>query len=139
MSTFRKKIRAHLLTKSTITDVVGTRIYTPPTPQKPTRPYLTLHRADETPEYYLGGASGRDWDLWQIDCMASTETASEELREIVKAVLQAETGPQSWDGWAVYGNRVQSTADLYEMNKDGSVGAVHGKAMTIRVSRSNTE
>ena len=138
MSTFKEIFRAHLLTKSTITDIVGSRVYSAPTPQAPTRPYLVLHRTDEDPEYYLGGVSGRDWDLWQIDCIGSTATAAEQLREVVKTALQAEVGPQTWGGWTVYGNRVRSTVDLYEMNKDGSVGALHGKAMTVRIARRNT-
>ena len=73
-------------------DVVGDRVFWGLAPQGQQRPYIVLHRVTADHDYHLGGSSGLVEDLFQIDCVADSAEAAEDLSEAVRDGLDTFRG-----------------------------------------------
>lgn len=85
-------LRTLLLAQSTITDVVGTRIYVTVATQDATLPYLVIDRvSDEKYKGLSGYLSTRHCEV-DIECWGKTQTSAASLGEIVSDYLDDFSG-----------------------------------------------
>lgn len=106
------ELRTHLLTESTITSLVGARIYPVLLPQAPTFPAMTYQRVSGSRVQSLTGPSGMAHPRFQIDCWAQTYDGAKELAAAVMTELDGYRGTMGdtrVGGVIVYGDR-----DIYE-------------------------
>lgn len=86
--TIEQAIKVFLLTKTSITDLVSTRINYGVLPQGPTYPYLTFFRINKINEHDIDKADiYLQFDSWALTYMGAVELANE-----VRKALQREKG-----------------------------------------------
>ena len=83
---------AYLQTKSSITSLVGTRVYSQFMPQLPTFPLIIYTKVAEERVSSHQGSSGLSRATIQIDCWADTDDESRNLAEQVRLVLDGYQG-----------------------------------------------
>jgi hypothetical protein len=76
-------VRAYLLTKTAITDIVGQRIYTDKLPQKATLPAVTMRIQSERYVHALAGLVGLVDTRLQMECYAATRLATNALCDAI--------------------------------------------------------
>lgn len=81
-----------LTSQSSITDLVGTRIYWSEAKQGKQRPLIVLHLISEISEYTVAGTVDLESSLVQVDCWGNTLTDALAVSEAVKAVLSGYKG-----------------------------------------------
>lgn len=92
----RADLRTYLLAQSTITDLVGTRIYWVRIPQKPqsetTYPCITYRRATGGHMHHLDNAQGYAQPIFEIDVWGPDSEVVENVGEQVRLKLQGFSG-----------------------------------------------
>jgi len=129
MADLLKGYRTYLLTKTPVTDLVGTRIYFGNLPQDPTFPAVVLHLILRDTERHLTNASGLARSVVQVDCHAETHDAAEDLSEQVRLVTEFYRG--AWGVETIRRSIVGDVADLSEHPRDGSQLFVHIRSMDV--------
>ena len=82
----------HLRTKSTITDLVGTRTYVGKLPQQVTTlPVLLVQRISTTHDRHLSGASGVATSRLQLDVWAATAASARAVAEAVRVAVDGDS------------------------------------------------
>lgn len=92
---FKNDIRTFLISKSGITDIIGSapaRCYFDKLPQDPTFPALTIKRISNKKSYSQSGDSGLDTARVQITCWGETSEATQSLAEAVNTELSGYKG-----------------------------------------------
>ena len=130
-------IRTFLLSKSSITGIVGTRIYSFPAPQNATMPYIMISRTFETPGRNLVAPDERYRESWQIDAYASTDTEAESIKEAVRNELDLCTRYTMGD-YTIYNSFMQNSNDLSELENAGGQESIHRKQMDFIIIRKKT-
>lgn len=94
MSNVADGYRTYLLTKSTVTDVLGTTsgIFHDNAPQGVTYPIVVLHKIDDVPVQALDGPIDKARALVQVDCRANTRAAADNLGEQIRLVTDNYSG-----------------------------------------------
>ncbi len=77
-------IRTYLLTKSTVTDIVGQRIYADMLPQNPTLPAVTFSKVSTSHDHTISNLAGLAHCRLQFDCYATTRTTANEICEVIR-------------------------------------------------------
>ena len=122
--TITQAVVAYLNSKSTITDLVGTRISNVRRPQKDTLPAITVRRVGALHEHNLDGAAGSCVASIQLDCWATTNAAAETIGEAVRLVMDGFVGTMGDKAVAVC--TFEFEIDLYDEPRDASdVGVYH--------------
>jgi predicted aminopeptidase len=85
MADVAASIRAYLLTKTAVTDLVSTRIYTDIVPQGATLPAIAYSKISTTPDHTLGNLAGVSHCRMQFDCYATTRAAANDIAEAIRA------------------------------------------------------
>jgi len=89
-------VRAYLLTKTAITDIVGQRIYTDKLPQKATLPAVTMRIQSERHIHALTGLVGLVDTRLQFECYSASRIATNNLcNEIIFSGIDAIKGTYS--------------------------------------------
>lgn len=83
MADILQSVRSYLLTKPTITGIVGQRIYFVRRPQKSSVPSVTLFKSSEDHGHELSRRSGAVWTRIQVECFSTLYLTSAELAEAV--------------------------------------------------------
>jgi len=92
MSDIGKDLRTYLQTKSTVTDLIGTRMFPRMLPQGESLPAIIFSVIGSTTENKITGASGGVRVVIQLDCYAETHIQANDLAEQVRLVLHGYTG-----------------------------------------------
>ena len=92
MATTGSSIRTYLLTKSAITDLIGTRLRPSSLAQSDSLPAMTYQELWTNHTYKLSGAAGIEECLLELVCFATTRTATDSLADIVRQQLQGYRG-----------------------------------------------
>lgn len=85
-------LRTLLLAQSSVTDLVGTRIYVTVARQGITQPYIVIDRVDNEKYKGLAGYLSAQHAEVDIECWASTQTAAAALAKIVSDYLDDFSG-----------------------------------------------
>jgi hypothetical protein len=129
-------LRTYLLTKTGITDLIGTggnaRIYKDKIPQKNTTwPVLTYRTVSTQQEHDLSGACGMARPRIQLDCWHETSVGAEALAEAVRNALDGYTGAMGSATVSVA--LLEDTQDFYRPNEDGSDNGVHQISLDFQI------
>lgn len=76
-----KSLRIYFLTKTAITDILGTRIQGAPLPQNSPKPAADMRVVTAIPDHALDGLSGPIDTTITIDCYADDQETADELAE----------------------------------------------------------
>lgn len=108
--TIRDDLYTRLTTGSTtLTALVGTRVYRKRLPQNPTLPALTYWKVSGVRLYDLDGPTGESDPRVQVSCWSQTSAQAEDVAEAVRGTL----ADWSWDG-TVQSCRFVNETDLYD-------------------------
>lgn len=72
-------VRTYLLSRSSVTDVIGQRMYFQRRPQKAALPSATISRVSETHDHLLSDRSGFVKTRLQIECFSTQQVVTEAL------------------------------------------------------------
>jgi hypothetical protein len=109
-------IRTHLLTKSAVTDLVGTRIYPAVFPEGVTFPAVRYTMVSQFRESVVSGNSGIVEAGVQVDTYAATHIQSNQIGEAIRDALQNFSGSAGTvHVWSV---TVTGGSELYETPLD---------------------
>ena len=111
-------VRTYLLTQSTVTALVGTRIYYDHLPQRATLPALVVNLITSVSQREVDAASGTARARVQVDCYAATYAASASLGELVRKVTEQYTGTMG--STTVDRAHVETVTELDDGPTDGS-------------------
>lgn len=76
-------VRTYLLSRSSITDVIGQRMYFQRRPQKAALPAATIARVSEDHDHLLSNRSGFVKTRLQIECFSGQQVVTEALAEAI--------------------------------------------------------
>lgn len=76
-------VRSYILSQSSVTDVIGQRMYFDRLKQKATLPAATISRVSETHAHTISNRSGLVWDRLQIDCYSLNRLTTASLAETI--------------------------------------------------------
>jgi hypothetical protein len=86
MADLGKAVRAYLLSKVGITDLVGTtRIYTDQLPQQATLPAIVMNQLFTTHEHALSDFAGLAHARLQFECYAATRLVANSMAEAIRS------------------------------------------------------
>lgn len=92
----RTDFRTYLLTKSTVTDLVGTgdnaRVYPGFAPQGVSLPHVVLNTISDVSDHDMDGANGWTEARVQVDCYARTVDDAEALAEVIRLACDGYKG-----------------------------------------------
>lgn len=99
-------LRAHLAADTTISGLVGTKIYGDDAPQDAVFPCVVMHLISNQRMYLLDGPNGQAQARVQVDCWAETKLAAIAIAEAVRVAVEnvrfnygaAIVGPTRLDG-----------------------------------------
>jgi hypothetical protein len=94
----RPAIRGFLLADDDITAIVGSRIYPVILPQGVRQPSIVYHIIDETEAYHYRGPVGLVASRVQIDAIAPSADAANNLALLAKERLSGFAGPMEYGG-----------------------------------------
>lgn len=118
-------LRTYLLSKSSITNLVGTRVYPDYIPQKnSTYPAIVYQIISDTPEHTLAGAALHTGTRVQLDVYAATALVRAQVVEALRNVLQGfpptSTLTFGTTDTLVSSVRYVNSFDIYEPPQDNS-------------------
>lgn len=112
-------VRTWLLSQSTITDVVGQRIYADQMPQTATLPSIELSVTSDVAEMQLSDITGLTKARLQFNCIAATRAIARSIAKAIRTSGIAAIKGQYTDVW-IRGVAVDSTYDVVIEATDGS-------------------
>jgi hypothetical protein len=96
MSDVAIAIRSWLLTKPSLTNVIGQRFYADILPQNPTLPAVTFSKVHTRHDHTLSNLAGVAHSRIQFDCYATTRAVANQIAELIrKTGIVALRGTQS--------------------------------------------
>lgn len=112
-------LRTLLLTQSSVTDLVSTRIYVTAAKQGIDQPYIVIDRVDNEKYKGLSGYLSTQRAEVDIECWASTPSAAASLAKVVSDYLDDFSGATGGAETILASHQVGDT-DNYEPPKTGS-------------------
>jgi len=107
-------IMTHLLADSSITDLVGDRVFFVKAAQDVSAPYIVFFKVTDPPQYSHDGRSLYE-PLFQFDIFDTTYSSVKEIAAVLKTSLEAYSGTLGGAGGvAVNGSFVEDENDFYE-------------------------
>lgn len=137
--TVEKGLITYLNSKSAVTDLTSTRIYSPSAPDTETAfPRIVIHRVSTFRPYHLKAANGMPEARLQLECHASTPTAAKDLAEIVRPLVDGYAG--AWGSHTIDRSKVDDEADLPDdpMHGEGRGPGAYRLDLLVRFSESVT-
>ena len=131
MATTGSNIRTYLLTKSAITDVIGTRLRPDVLAQSDSLPAATYNELYTTHGHTIGAAAGIEDCMLEITCYSDTRTESDSLADLIRPQLQGYRGTAG--SLAVMSCQLDDTGHGYEQPQDDSDQGKHITALRFRI------
>mgnify|MGYP003627568974 CR=1 FL=1 len=129
-------IRTYLLTKTAVTDIIGTRIYPTVLPQNATLPAIVFDIFGGTPDDVLTGSSGSFRAVVDLECISTNHITSNDLAEQVRLVTQGYFGAMGDE--QVNASRLFSRSETYVQPIDGSDVGRHVVSITFEITHNQT-
>jgi hypothetical protein len=136
MSDIGVGIRTYLLTKTAITDIVGTRIYPTILPQNATLPAIVFDVFGGTPDDVLTGSSGSFRAVVDLECISANHITSNDLAEQVRLVTQGYFGAMGDE--QINAARLLSRSENYVQPIDGSDVGRHVVSISLEITHNQT-
>jgi hypothetical protein len=129
-------LRTYLLTKTEITDLVGTRVYPSALPQNADLPAIVYDVMGGAPDDVLTGSSGSYHALIDIECISTNHIDSNDLAEQIRLVTQGYFGAMG--GEQCNACRLLGRLEDYQPPIDGSDLGRHVVAITLEITHNQT-
>ena len=129
-------LRTYLLTKSAITDLVGTRVYPSVLPQNADLPAIVYDVMGGSPDDVLTGSSGSYRALIDVECISTNHIDSNDLAEQIRLVTQGYFGAMGVEQCNAC--RLLSRLEDYQPPIDGSDLGRHVVAITLEITHNQT-
>ena len=115
-------VRAYLLSKSAVTNVIGTRLYPGFVPQKnSTYPCIVYQVISSSPQHHLGGGAGFAHTRIQFDIYSTTAATRDSLADVLRDQLQGfPSSTTTMGNSTVTSVTAEVGRDLYETPQDNS-------------------
>lgn len=125
MSTFVELVRAELMAASSVTDLVGSRIYPKTAPQGTPTPYITISVVTDVP---ANSFTGRPANLLvtarvQVDCYSSSYLEARRVADEVNLVVADLTRPDLSAVREASRDLFENETELHCISSDYSVSA----------------
>jgi len=134
----KEALRTYMLTKTIITDIVSSDIYSFPAPQGQALPFIMLTRVSEEAGRNLIAPDERYREVWQIDCYHSSDQSAETLKNAVRVSLDI-CSPFTMGDYTIYNMFMDYSNDLSELEQKGGQEGVYRKQMDFIVIRKKTK
>jgi hypothetical protein len=134
----KTSLRNFLLSDTGITDLISTRCYSFPAPQKAVMPYILMTRITEEPGRTLSKPNERYREIWQIDCYALEDDEAEELKIAVRTKLDV-CAPFVMGSFNIFNSFMESSNDFSELELKGGQQGVYRKQMDFIIIRKKTK
>lgn len=76
-------VRTYILSRPTVTDLIGQRMYFDRLKQKAQLPACTISRVSETHDHTISNRSGMVWTRLQIDCYSLNRLTTADIAETI--------------------------------------------------------
>ena len=136
MADIGKGLRTYLVGKSSVTDLVGTRIYPAVLPQSATLPACVYSVISSVPNDCIAGSSGSVTASVQVDVYSDSHITSNNIAEQIRLVTQGYFG--SMGDEFVGGVRLENKYEMYERPVDGSDLGRHRCLLNFEITHTNT-
>lgn len=107
MADVSEAVRLFMLSKSAITDLIGSRIYADNVPQNATLPAVAFSKIATRHDYTLSNFAGMAHCRLQFDCYATTRAVANEIAELLRTSGIVGTKGMTF-GCNIRGARVES-------------------------------
>jgi len=136
MATTGSNIRTYLLTKSAITDLIGTRLRPSSLAQTDTLPAMTYQELFTNHSYTLNSAAGIEECWLELVCFASTRTATDNLADVLRQQLQGFRGTAG--NVEVISSQLDDSGHGFEVPQDDSDAGKYRATLRFRISVQET-
>ena len=133
--TLLEALHVYLAGKTTVTDIVGARIYRLNRPQDSALPALTYRKVSGQDQLYQSGTSTLAWCRIELSCWASTPSGAEALRDAIRDVCQRYSGTVTDDGESVVVLliRMEDDAEFYDSPDNAGETGVYETTVDLHV------
>lgn len=114
--TIEADLRALLVADTTVSGMVGTRIYLARLPQDPTYPAITFSKVSGPRVHTLAGRGGRARPRLSVHCWAESDVGAKALANAVRAVLDGFNGTTNSGRRTTF--LIDNEFDLYDDEAD---------------------
>jgi hypothetical protein len=136
MSDIGKGVRTYLVSKSSVTDLVSTRIYPGVLPQAATLPAVVYTVVTNVPNDDVTGSSGSVNAGLQLDVFSDSHITSNNIGEQIRLVMQGYSGAMGDE--TVGAVRLTNRYEMYEKPVDGSDLGRHRVILSFNITYINT-
>ena len=129
-------LRTYLLTKTAITDLVGTRVYPSVLPQNAEVPAIVYDVMGGSPDDVLSGSSGSYRAVVDVECISENHITSNDIAEQIRLVTQGyfgAMGSEQCNACRLLGRFEQYLAPI-----DGSDLGRHVVAISLEITHNQT-
>lgn len=123
--TLEQALFTYLTSKTTVTDLVSTRIFGNALPQDTELPAIVTTLISAEHDHHLSSASGIVTARFQIDCLADDYLQAADVAEALRQVLQAYRG--SMGDRTVKSTILDVERSFYHAPEDGTDTGIHRK------------
>tara|TARA_Y100000004_G_C8875452_1_gene395177 strand:- start:24 stop:446 length:423 start_codon:yes stop_codon:yes gene_type:complete len=136
MADIGRGLRAYLVSKTSVTDEVGTRIYPGVLPQDATLPAVVYNLVFAEIHDVLTGSSGSLTSTVQIDVYSDSHISSNGAAEAIRLVTQGYSGAMGSE--TINSVRLRNRNETYEPPTDGSDLGRHRVMLELDITHTNT-
>lgn len=129
-------IRTYLLTKTTVTNEVGSRIRPDALIENETMPALVIQETASDHEEQLSGAGGISQSSVTIACYSNTRMEADSVAEIVRQVLHGYTGAAGNE--TIQSSQLEDRANGYMTPVDGGDVGLYFNNLDFRITFTET-
>ena len=131
MATTGSNIRTYLLTKSAVTDVIGTRLRPDVLAQSDSLPAATYSELFTNHSHTISGAAGIEDCTLEIVCSSTTRTQADSLADTIRQQLQGYRGTAG--SVEVMSCQLDDTGHGYQQPQDDSDQGTYLTALRFRI------
>ena len=131
----RSALRQHLLAQTTVTDLVGQRIYPIIAPQTGELPCIAYRKIEGGHEHLVTGSAGHARPTFTLTVWALDPDTVDDIAEALRLVLQGANA--TWGAYQVTGLTLDGDSDEWVDPNDGEDNGVYG--CTLRISFRHAE
>jgi len=119
MASFRASLRTYLQTKTALTALVSTRIYTGTVPQGATYPHIMITDISIFVRQGIASEDGQDEERIQFDIYGETYLSVDDIQKQLRVALNVK-GQFKMGNYQVYSGNLENKTEFDEKDPDGT-------------------
>lgn len=138
MASFRGSLRAYLLTKTALTALVSTRIYSGTVPQGVDYPHIMITDISTFPRQGIASEDGQDEDRVQFDIYGAKYLECDNIQKELRTALNIKAQFKMGD-YQIYSGNLENKSEFDEKDPDGTENTVKRLIVDYMFVRDITE